>query len=418
MTIDKIADGDLDGTLEKSILDQTADQDDAEWADRSAYWQKQATWRPRARKQKRKVRSPLVLGGHGVRLHIDGGSLLVHNGFTHYPQKREEWRFFPGHPDLPSRIVVVDGNGALTFDVLEFLSTQQIPLIQINWRGEAITVAGGTGYAADSEITRAQRETQIDDDRRMAICRWLVTDKFGASCDTLAQVVEASPARERALQEVAASLREITTRPPQTLDALRGIEGRVALAYFTAWRSMPLLWKGLNRRPIPEEWHRIGPRVPPNTKRNRNAMHPLNAMLNYGLAVLESQVRMAVVAAGLDPTIGYFHGRYGGKQTLVLDLMEPMRPLVDRAVLGFSQAHTFSPGDLTLRDDGICRLNPELARNIVSLVSKRVTASKAVDEILSLLPLRAAFAGGVTDAEVSTRHVRHRPGNGGRRAGR
>src|SRR5262252_6880573 len=122
-----------------------AAEDDLEWADRRAYWQQQATWKPRGPKQKRKVRSPLVLGGHGVRLRVDGGSLYIKNGFTHYPQKREEWRFFPGHPDLPTRILVVDGDGGLTFDVLEWISTQQIPLIQINWRGEAITVAGGNG---------------------------------------------------------------------------------------------------------------------------------------------------------------------------------------------------------------------------------------------------------------------------------
>ena len=129
--------------LDRVQADPLASEDDTEWAERGAYWQKQATWKPRGPKQKRKVRSPLVLGGHGVRLRIEGGSLLVQNGFTHYPQKREEWRFFPGHADLPSRIVVVDGDGTLSFDVLEFLSTQQIPLIQINWRGEAITVALG-----------------------------------------------------------------------------------------------------------------------------------------------------------------------------------------------------------------------------------------------------------------------------------
>src|SRR5690242_1341661 len=96
--------------------------DDIKWAERSAYWQQQSTWRPRHPHQKRKVRNPLVLGGHGVRLRIDRGSLFVQNGFTHYPQKREEWRFFPGHPDLPSRIVVVDADGSVTFDVLAWLS--------------------------------------------------------------------------------------------------------------------------------------------------------------------------------------------------------------------------------------------------------------------------------------------------------
>lgn len=104
-------------------------EDDLEWAERSAYWQQQAQWSPRHPHQKRRHRNPLVLGGHGVRLRIDRGSLFVQNGFTHYPQRREEWRFFPGHPDLPSRIVVVDADGSVTFDVLAWLSTQRIPLI-------------------------------------------------------------------------------------------------------------------------------------------------------------------------------------------------------------------------------------------------------------------------------------------------
>jgi hypothetical protein len=73
-------------------------------------------------------------------------------------------------------------------------------------------------------------------------------------------------------------------RPPQTMDALRGIEGRVAQASFTAWRSIPLRWKGLGRKPIPYEWHHIGPRVAPNTKSNQDATHPVNAFLEGGFA--------------------------------------------------------------------------------------------------------------------------------------
>jgi CRISPR-associated protein Cas1 len=41
--------------------------------------------------------------------------------------------------------------------------------------------------------------------------------------------------------------------------------------------------------------------------RHNGATHPVNAMLNYAYAVLESQVRIATVAQGLDPTIGYLH---------------------------------------------------------------------------------------------------------------
>jgi CRISP-associated protein Cas1 len=156
-------------------------EDDLEWAERSAHWEQQNVWKPRRRDQKRKVRNPLVLGGHGVRLRMDRGSLLVQNGFTHYPQQREGWRFFPGHPDLPSRIVVVDADGSITFDVLAWLSTQRIPLVQINWRGEAIVAGSPSGYVADFELVRAQRAAQASKRRTMAISRWLVAEKIGTS---------------------------------------------------------------------------------------------------------------------------------------------------------------------------------------------------------------------------------------------
>jgi CRISPR-associated protein Cas1 len=346
--------------------------DDLEWAERSAYWQQQATWRPRHPHQKRKVRNPLVLGGHGVRLRIDRGSLLVQNGFTHYPQQREEWRFFPGHPDRPSRIVVVDGDGSITFDVLAWLSTQGIPLVQVNWRGESLVVAGGAGYTADLRLVNAQRAAHASKRRTMAISRWLVAEKIARSAETLIETMDPSPARERARAELAASAREMKSRPPQTMDTLRGIEGRTAQAYFTAWRAMPLRWKGLGRKPIPEEWHRIGPRVAPNSKSNHDATHPVNAMLNYGYAVLESQVQMAVVAAGLDPTIGFMHADGEGRSALVLDLMEPMRPMVDAVVLGLARSSTFSPADFVLRDDGVCRMSPQLARILVSRIATTI----------------------------------------------
>jgi len=67
--------------------------------------------------------------------------------------------------------------------------------------------------------------------------------------------------------------------------------------------------------------------------RNRHATHPVNAMLNYGYAVLESQARIATIAQGLDPAIGYLHTFRPGRVSLVYELMEPLRPQVDRLLL-------------------------------------------------------------------------------------
>jgi CRISPR/Cas system-associated endonuclease Cas1 len=58
----------------------------------------------------------------------------------------------------------------------------------------------------------------------------------------------------------------------------------------------------------------------------------------------------------------------------VFDMMEPERPRVDRAVLDFVRGHVFDPADFVIRSDGICRLNPEMARMVVA----RVLTQKAL----------------------------------------
>jgi hypothetical protein len=49
--------------------------------------------------------------------------------------------------------------------------------------------------------------------------------------------------------------------------------------------------------------------------------------------------------------------------------MEPERPRVDRAVLDFIEGYVFDPADFVIRADGVCRLNPEMARVVVAKVS-------------------------------------------------
>ncbi|MFN8924373.1 MAG: type II CRISPR-associated endonuclease Cas1 [Rhodospirillales bacterium] len=58
----------------------------------------------------------------------------------------------------------------------------------------------------------------------------------------------------------------------------------------------------------------------------------VNAMLNYGYAVLRAGTARAIVAAGLHPGIGIFHRHPANAMPLADDLMEPFRPWVDVAV--------------------------------------------------------------------------------------
>jgi CRISP-associated protein Cas1 len=50
-------------------------------------------------------------------------------------------------------------------------------------------------------------------------------------------------------------------------------------------------------------------------------------------------------------------------------LIKPARPHIDRAVLDFVKGQVFDPADFVIRTDGVCRLNPEMARMVVAKVS-------------------------------------------------
>lgn len=56
----------------------------------------------------------------------------------------------------------------------------------------------------------------------------------------------------------------------------------------------------------------------------------INIALNYGYTILRSLVARAVVSCGLHPSFGLFHSGRINPFCLVDDLMEPLRPLVDR----------------------------------------------------------------------------------------
>ena len=75
----------------------------------------------------------------------------------------------------------------------------------------------------------------------------------------------------------------------------------------------------------------------------------MNAILNYAYAVLESHVRIEVISRGYDPTIGYLHAFEKYRAALVCDLMEPLRPVVDRAVLEFVQQQTVTTGQISVQ---------------------------------------------------------------------
>jgi CRISPR-associated endonuclease Cas1 len=346
-------------------------KDPSEWTIRNDFWLQQSLNSASPRALRQRQRRPIILSGDGVSLRIEKGTLHIRNGFTHYPQEQETHRFFRGDLNLPTRIVAVDCSGGLSFDVLGWLAEQGVALICLDWKGDAVSVLACNGYAADREKVEWQVATRKDEAARIAFAVDLINRKLLQSVETLTRHVPLSSRRDAAIAKANESVARLRNCPPADHAELRGIEGGAAALYFGAWRGLPMKWKATERYPIPAEWKFFKSRssVANGLKsKTRNASHPLNALLNYAYGALQNRLHIGAVADGYDPTYGIMH--HGGRESsaYIFDIMEPERPRVDATILAFVAEHTFSGADFPIREDGSCRLSPQLARVIIGLV--------------------------------------------------
>ena len=85
---------------------------------------------------------------------------------------------------------------------------------------------------------------------------------------------------------------------------IRLIESQAALAYWSAWRTLPINFPKIDLRRVPAHWLGFGARISPLTASPRLAANPPNAILNYLYALLEAEARLASASLGLDPGLG------------------------------------------------------------------------------------------------------------------
>jgi CRISPR-associated protein Cas1 len=122
-------------------------------------------------------------------------------------------------------------------------------------------------------------------------------------------------------------------RRATTVTDLRVVEGRVVKRYWEAFTKV-----------LPEHLDFQG-RMTANHQ--NNASDPVNLALNYGYGVLEGEVRKAINSVGLEPSVGFLHdlSDYQTRQSLVYDLQEPFRWLIDVSVVA-----AFESGTVQLHD--------------------------------------------------------------------
>ena len=148
-----------------------------------------------------------------------------------------------------------------------------------------------------------------------------------------------------------------------SIDRIRVIEANAAGLYFGAWRNVQIRFRD---RPHanPARWLRADSRASLLTGAPRAATSPLNAMRNYLFACLESEARLALLAFGLDPSLGVLHADQRNRDSLALDAMEPVRGDVDAFLLDLLEDRIFTARDFGELPNGVCRIAAPLTHEL------------------------------------------------------
>jgi CRISPR-associated protein Cas1 len=211
-----------------------------------------------------------------------------------------------------------------------------------------------------ADLRAAQFQAANDPKRKFAIAKALVEAKVARSL----QVLDWLGQRYDIDREVRIAKKEAARLAnAHSVPQLRTVEGRVALRYWEAFRKALPEWLDFQGRMT--------------MSHQNNASDPFNAALNYGYGFLEAECRMAINVVGLEPAVGFLHdfSGYQTKQSLVYDLQEPFRWLVDLSVV-----QAFESGALNLHgfyftgDDYRYRFKVEAKQRFIGLIRERFNA--------------------------------------------
>ena len=197
----------------------------------------------------------------------------------------------------------------------------------------------GAGLSATITTRISQHLAAQDDKCSLSIGQWLLDKKLVAQ----EGVVRNGNSELESICTQIKSCRE-RLQKADGRNSLMGHEGAAASAYFTAFAKI-----------LPEKWNFHG-------RNRRPPRDPVNALLSLSYVMTGGEVRRAVLQRSLDPALGFLHVPQSGRESLVLDILEPLRPEVDRFVLQLLDS-SLNLKHFTTNDQDGCLLNKK-GRNI------------------------------------------------------
>jgi CRISPR-associated endonuclease Cas1 len=286
----------------------------------------------------------LTLFGYGIKVRVDRGHLLIEDGIG---EDRRKIRLPRVNHGL-KRLVCIGADGFISLAALQWLAAQDASFVMLERDGSVLATTGPV-RSSDAKLRRAQALAHVSG-AALRITRELIRQKLAGQ-----ELV----ARNKLLDTTTAdTIARFSAELPraQQIASIRLIEAQAALAYWSAWRTLPITFPKNDLARVPAHWLNFGARISPLSGSPRLSINPPNAMLNYLYAVLESEARLAAAALGLDPGLGVLHADSGNRDSLALDLLEPVRPQVDSYLFDWITRQSLTWQWFYELRDGNCRL--------------------------------------------------------------
>ena len=252
----------------------------------------------------------LVLNTWGSSLHKRENCFLV---------KKEDETFEVSAKKVES--ILITTGAFLSTDAIKLSMDNNIDIVFLDQFGNPYSRVWHSKLGSTTLIRRRQLEI-ANEDGGLDLAKEWATSKLDNQIGFLGRLKNSRPNKEKKLAEyisrlveLKAKLEKLTGSVDEKRATMMGLEGVAGRFYFEALSYiMPDRFKfeGRSRSPAKNEF---------------------NCLLNYGYGVLYSMVEKACIIAGLDPYVGFVHTDNYNKKSLVFDLIEPFRVLVDETVV-------------------------------------------------------------------------------------
>jgi CRISP-associated protein Cas1 len=303
-----------------------------------------------------------VLGAYAA-LRVRGGALEIEHG-----PRRDDRRTIRIDIDADPKphTLLFDSHGEfLTGEAIRWCARYSINLALPGGPGRLITMVES---ALETKTNTKTRMRDIDPAIIRAQCaadpirvaREIVRAKVGAE---LKATIPDARARQGEFEEW-----DIKLNSARSVAEIMIVESRAAASYWRTFRDA-----GLRERKngnLPRSWLRFAQRNKGAAfLGNQHASHPINAMLNYCYIVGAGRLAKALAARGLALPIGYLHSDKKGRNSLVWDAIEPLRPSIDAKVFAFVEAHEFARSDFPQSGYNVYRLSRDVMQLLLHKAS-------------------------------------------------